>query len=97
MVLCNSESLRAQALALGVAPAAKLQLLGEAAATAWTRSGFAPGPSDVREQLRLGHDDLVVGFVGRLTRDKGLPELVEAFEKIAARRAAGAAAAGGLV
>ena len=34
VVLCNSESLRAEALALGIAPPEKLRLLGEGAATA---------------------------------------------------------------
>lgn len=36
VVLCNSESLRAKAVELGVAPADKLSMLGAAAATAWT-------------------------------------------------------------
>jgi len=52
-VLCNSESLRAEALSLRIAPAAKLLLLG---------AGSSRG--------------------GRLTRDKGLPELVDAFDTI---------------
>jgi glycosyltransferase involved in cell wall biosynthesis len=85
VVLCNSESLRAQALALGVAPASKLKLLGVGSSNGVDTERFAPGPSDIRERLGLGKDALVLGFVGRLTRDKGLPELVEAFEKIAAR------------
>ena len=43
VVLCNSESLRAEALALGVAPAGKLSLLGGEAVTAWTLSVFRRG------------------------------------------------------
>lgn len=85
VVLCNSKSLRARALALGVAPASKLKLLGVGSSNGVDTERFAPGESEVRERLGLGRDALVVGFVGRLTRDKGLPELVEAFEGIAAR------------
>jgi glycosyltransferase involved in cell wall biosynthesis len=36
----------------------------------------------MRRRLGLRADAHVVGFVGRLTRDKGLPELIEAFEAI---------------
>jgi len=43
---------------------------------------FSPGPSFVREEFSIPRDALVVGFVGRLTRDKGLPELFEAFDRI---------------
>jgi glycosyltransferase involved in cell wall biosynthesis len=85
VVLCNSESLRAEALALGVAPESKLKLLGVGSSNGVDTEWFAPGTSDVRERLGLGKDALVLGFVGRLTRDKGLPELVEAFEGIAAK------------
>lgn len=82
VVLCNSNSMRAEALALGVAPAAKLHLLGEGSSNGVDVERFAPGPSDLRDRLGLPHQAPVVGFVGRLTRDKGLPELIEAFEII---------------
>jgi glycosyltransferase involved in cell wall biosynthesis len=47
---------------------------------------FSPGPGTLRARLGLPPDAPVVGFVGRLTRDKGLPELVEAFDAILAAR-----------
>jgi len=81
-VLCNSESLRARALALGVAPESKLRLLGEGSSDGVDMERFSPGASDVRERLGLPSGAPVVGFVGRLTRDKGLPELIEAFDQI---------------
>ena len=81
-VLCNSKSLRAEALALGLAPAAKLLLLGEGSSNGVDVERFSPGPSAVRDQLSIPRDALVLGFVGRLTRDKGLPELIEAFDRI---------------
>jgi glycosyltransferase involved in cell wall biosynthesis len=82
VVLCNSNSVRGEALALGVAPAAKLQLLGEGSSNGVDVERFSPGQSYVRERLGLPREAPVVGFVGRLTRDKGVPELVEAFDKI---------------
>jgi glycosyltransferase involved in cell wall biosynthesis len=83
-VLCNSESLRARALALGIAPERKLVLLGEGASQGVDTERFSPGPAAVRAGLGLAPGMPVIGFVGRLTRDKGVPELVEAFETIRA-------------
>jgi glycosyltransferase involved in cell wall biosynthesis len=82
VVLCNSASLRSQAQELGVAPAGKLSLLGQGSSNGVDIERFSPGPSDVREQLGIPGDAPVLGFVGRLTRDKGLPELVQAFDLI---------------
>jgi glycosyltransferase involved in cell wall biosynthesis len=78
VVLCNSESMRAEALAL----VAKLHLLGEGSSIGVDVVRFSPGPSDVRDRLGLPGNAPVVGFVGRLTRDKGLPELIEALDTI---------------
>jgi glycosyltransferase involved in cell wall biosynthesis len=82
VVLCNSDSLRARALALGIAPATKLKLLGDGSSNGVDLERFSPGPSDVRSRLGIQPEAFVVGFVGRLTRDKGLPELIEAFDAI---------------
>jgi len=82
VVLCNSESLRARALALDLAPASKLRLLGEGSSNGVDVERFCPGPSTVRAKLGIPRESPVIGFAGRLTRDKGLPELIEAFEQI---------------
>jgi glycosyltransferase involved in cell wall biosynthesis len=82
VVLCNSASLRAEALALRLAPEAKLLVLGEGSSIGVDVKHFSPGPSAVRERFSIPHDVPVVGFVGRLTCDKGLPELIEAFDRI---------------
>jgi len=79
VVLCNSPSLRAQALQLGVASAEKLVVLGNGSSNGVDLERFSPGPSDVRERLNIPRDEYLLGFVGRLTCDKGLPELIEAF------------------
>jgi glycosyltransferase involved in cell wall biosynthesis len=82
VVLCNSHSMQREAAALGVAPAAKMRLLGKGSSNGVDVERFSPGPSDVRARLAIPLDAPVVGFVGRLTRDKGIPELIEAFETI---------------
>lgn len=83
-VLCNSESLRKQAVALGFAPVSKLLLLGNGSSNGVDVEHFQPGPDKLRHRLGLPLHAHVVGFVGRFTRDKGLPELVEAFDAILA-------------
>lgn len=82
-VLCNSKSLRAEAAALKLAPPHKLHLLGAGSSNGVDVERFSPGPSPVRRRFGLTEEDLVIGFVGRLTRDKGLPELLQAFDVIA--------------
>lgn len=37
---------------------------------------------ELRERLGLGADDFVVGFVGRITYDKGVDQLIEAFGRV---------------
>jgi glycosyltransferase involved in cell wall biosynthesis len=85
-VLCNSESLRDKAISLGVAPASKLRLLGGGSSNGVDADRFQPGETNLRACLGLPQDAPVVGFVGRLTRDKGLPELIEAFDAILAAK-----------
>jgi glycosyltransferase involved in cell wall biosynthesis len=82
VVLCNSESLSIRALALRVAPEKKIRMLGEGSSNGVNLARFSPGASDVRSRLGIPPDAPVVGFVGRLTRDKGIPELMEAFDSI---------------
>jgi glycosyltransferase involved in cell wall biosynthesis len=86
VVVCNSPSLRAKALALGIAPASKLHLLGDGSGHGVDAERFSPGASKVRAQLGIPKCAPVLGFVGRLTRDKGVPELVDAFESVLAEQ-----------
>lgn len=85
-VICNSRSLRARALALGIAPASKLIVLGEGSSRGVDLARFAPCVSDIRERLGIPREAPVIGFVGRLTADKGIPELLEAFAAILDRK-----------
>jgi glycosyltransferase involved in cell wall biosynthesis len=82
IVLCNSRSMRAEVPTLGMAPESKLSLLGDGSSTGVDAERFSPGPTNVRDRLGIPNEAHVVGFVGRLTCDKGLPELTEAFETV---------------
>jgi glycosyltransferase involved in cell wall biosynthesis len=82
VVLCNSQSLRARALSLRIASPGKLRLLGEGSSNGVDIKRFSPGPSQVRARLGISRTAPVIGFAGRFTRDKGLPELVKAFDLI---------------
>ncbi|MFY9854470.1 MAG: glycosyltransferase family 4 protein [Terracidiphilus sp.] len=86
VVVCNSASLRNQALALGVGSGNKLRLLGSGSSNGVDVERFHAGPCLLRRRLGLPASAPVLGFVGRLTRDKGLPELVEAFDTILAAK-----------
>jgi len=86
VVLCNSESLRAEAIVLKIAPAWKLRMLGEGSSNGVDTERFFParclGESAIRREIGIPAGDIVLGFVGRLTRDKGVPELLVAFDEI---------------
>jgi glycosyltransferase involved in cell wall biosynthesis len=84
LVVCNSESLRAQAMALRIADESKLHLIGSGSSNGVDVDRFSPGPDEVRKRLGIAQNAPVIGFVGRLTRDKGVPELIEAFDHIVA-------------
>jgi glycosyltransferase involved in cell wall biosynthesis len=63
--------------AIGV-PAAKLHLLGNGVDLDRFRPPTADQRSRARADLGVGDDDVVVGVVGRLVREKGYPELFQA-------------------
>jgi glycosyltransferase involved in cell wall biosynthesis len=80
-VICISRSVRQTAIREGIAPADKLVLLGERGSEGVT---IEPQPEirgrdllHLRKQLRIPEEAAVIGFVGRLTRDKGVCELVQ--------------------
>ncbi|MDE3201707.1 MAG: glycosyltransferase family 4 protein, partial [Acidobacteriota bacterium] len=81
-VLCNSISLRMEAEDLQIAPDRKLRVLGAGSSRGVDVEHFSPGDSEIREQYGIAQKVQVLGFVGRLTRDKGLPELLVAFDAI---------------
>jgi glycosyltransferase involved in cell wall biosynthesis len=94
-VFCVSGSLRATALAEGLCRPEKISVLhhgsinGVAAETVFNpvRVGGAVRAS-VRDRYGIPLDAEVIGFVGRVVHDKGLVELVEAWQTLRAERPA---------
>lgn len=90
-VFVNSESLRARFTALGCAPSIKTWVPGRGSSNGVDVDRFAPSAatkawaSDERARLGIPADAIVVGFVGRFVRDKGLGELLQAFDSASRR------------
>lgn len=83
VVLCNSPSLLQQATLLSIAPPRKLRMLAHGSSHGVDLDHYHPGISPLRAKLGIPPDAQVFGFVGRLTRHKGIPELIDAFDQIA--------------
>ena len=85
-VICVSKSLREKVVELGFVAASKTRLTGAGSANGVDVSRFDPtalrqaGARRARRSLGLPSQVSVVGFVGRLTKDKGITELIEAFQ-----------------
>jgi len=91
-VLCVSNSVRELAVAEGVVGAARIEVLGHGTINGIDAElRFRPDQASVAagraERARWGIPDsaLVVGFVGRLVRDKGVAEMAEAWRKLRER------------
>jgi glycosyltransferase involved in cell wall biosynthesis len=87
-VICVSESLRQLYVALGLTTEGKACILGKGSANGLDVNEFIP-TARARDQSRVLRAHLgipdgapVIGFVGRFTRDKGVPELLDAFDQI---------------
>ncbi|HTX76307.1 MAG TPA: glycosyltransferase family 4 protein [Terracidiphilus sp.] len=86
LVVCNSESLRSRAHSLGIAPQRKLWVIGDGSSAGVDTRRFAPRTESTVDEVRAGFgipgNEPVIGFVGRLTHDKGVPVLLRAFEEV---------------
>ncbi len=84
-VLCVSSSLARRVVALGLTETTKVTVLGMGGSNGVDTSCFRPPTNHERENARrswgIRPGALAFGFAGRLTADKGIPELVGAFEK----------------
>jgi lipopolysaccharide/colanic/teichoic acid biosynthesis glycosyltransferase len=84
-IICVSHSLREKAIQSGLTSREKTVVFGSGSSNGVDVLRFAPTPGMMRQAGELRRELLipaaapVLGYVGRLTRDKGIPELVEAF------------------
>jgi glycosyltransferase involved in cell wall biosynthesis len=84
-VVCVSHSVREKAIACGLVDRERALIFGAGSCNGVDVSRFAPTPQRMRRAAKLRHqfgipaDAPVALFVGRLTCDKGIAELVEAF------------------
>jgi len=87
-VLCVSPSLRERAIALGLVEAERCSVAGKGTSNGidtahWRRTPEAEATGRrTRAALGIPETAPVVGFVGRLVRDKGIVELYEAFTRL---------------
>jgi len=85
-VLCVSHSVRDVAIAEGICPPAKIRVLLDGSINGVDAMGrFKPEKGDgivrraSRAKFGIAEDSLVLGFVGRVVREKGIVELVTAW------------------
>lgn len=83
-VVCVSPSLKQRYAALGIAPGHAIDVLGHGSSNGVSTERFdgarkAATRAAMRHALGIDQDAPVIGFVGRLTGDKGIDDLVGAF------------------
>ena len=87
-VICVSPSLRERAIAFGLTGRERTMVFGSGSSNGVDASRFAPTPermkraSELRCELGIPPQAPVLGFVGRLTRDKGISEMMESFLRL---------------
>lgn len=87
-VICVSPSTRENAIASGLVNRERTVVLGAGSCNGVDVARFAPTPdltkraAGIRRQLAIPASAKVILYVGRLTRDKGIPELLESFVEL---------------
>lgn len=88
-VVCNGPSLKKSYLDLRISRPEKLRVLGAGSSNGINTSRFKPrenegsdGAQALRHRLGIPEGAQVIGFVGRLTKDKGILDLIEAFDLV---------------
>lgn len=92
-VVCVSPSLRERAISLGLVPASKASVLGNGSGGVDLDRFSATNRESteirvLREELGIPLNAPVIGFVGRFVKDKGIRQLIEAFQVLKRTRPA---------
>jgi glycosyltransferase involved in cell wall biosynthesis len=84
-VLCVSQSLRRKVIELGIVDPQRAVVLASGSSNGVDAERFTPNharlteAANIRQEFNIPPEAPIVGFVSRLTRDKGIVELVQAF------------------
>lgn len=87
-VVCVSPSLAKKSLEEGLNPSYKQVILSNGSCNGidieqFSRTSIDPIKMDaLKNELGISEDDFVIGFTGRLVRDKGIVELVNAYKQL---------------
>jgi len=84
-VICDSLSLQQRAIKLGLVEETKTCVIpchGVEVERYVDTIENLDKADELRRELNLSKKSLVIGFVGRFTRDKGIPELIDAYDKL---------------
>ena len=87
-IVCVSPSIRRELVTAGMCPADKAVVLGHGSSNGVDMSVFDPArfPADAvakaRANLRIPADALVIGFLGRIGREKGIEQLYQAWRAV---------------
>lgn len=86
ILLCDAPSMRTAAVEAGLASADRTMVLGAGSACGVELDRFHPPTAQERQQAReyfdIDSSDFVIGFVGRMTQDKGIAELLKAVTEL---------------
>jgi len=91
-IVCVSPSLQERYLRDRFAPRAKITVLHHGSSTGVDVARFTPrgddhSSSSLRQAWHIAAESPLIGYVGRLVRDKGIADLLDAFDLVLARRA----------
>ncbi len=90
-VFCVSNSLMVSAIRSNAISSNKSRVIGKGGSNGVDTAKFQPSPllgqvaTQLKRELQIPDDAKVVGFVGRMVKDKGLQELLLAFEEISSK------------
>lgn len=87
-ILADGHSQRKYLIDMGIVKESKISVLGSGSVSGVDIERFKPLISErikIRKELNISEDDIVYVFVGRINKDKGINELISAFNNLQAK------------